>query len=334
MSELKYFEFDGISIGNTGPCPDFKLGYTTHGHLNAEADNTVLFPTYYTGTHVDNERLIGPGKALDTDQYFIVVPNLIGNGISSSPSNTLGPWDGPRFPTTTIHQNILAQELLLADLGVRNIRLAVGWSMGGLQAYHWCVHQPDRVENALIICATAKTSTHNQVFLEGVKAALTADQAFNSGNYSNPPVTGLKAFARVYAGWAYSQSFFRNERYAKLGFDSAEGLLQDWEKDHLAYDANDLLCALETWQLADIGTHPNFGGDTIAALQSIKSRIWLMPCEQDLYFRHEDNRNELIYLSHAEYRGYRSDFGHCSAGPGRFPTETTLIEDTITAILR
>ncbi len=331
MPALNTFPIAGDGI--TSNAVELYIAYTTHGRLNHAADNAIVFPTYYTGTHTDNERLIGPGRALDTDKYFIVVPNLIGNGVSSSPGNTPPPCSGADFPAATIHQNIVAQYQLLESLGVNKIKLVVGWSMGGLQAYHWCVHRPTMVERALIICATAKTSTHNHVFLEGVKAALTADQNFNNGNYHTPPVTGLKAFARVYAGWAYSQEFYRNRKYNDLGFETAEALLQDWENDHLTHDANDLLCALNTWQTADIGNHHDHNGNTIAALKSIQSKIWLMPCEQDLYFRHEDNRAELNHLSNAEYRGYQSVFGHCSAGPGRFKEETALIEATITELL-
>jgi len=323
MADLRFYSVEGTNHSETDRGPEFRLGYTVHGTLNPQGNNVILFPTYYTGTHTDNEKLIGPGRALDTDKYFVIIPNLFGNGISSSPSNTAPPFDGPRFPTVTIHQNVVAQHQLLSYLGVKKVRLVVGWSMG----------EPGMVDNALIICATAKTSIHNWVFLEGVKASLTADQSFNSGNYDENPINGLKAFARVYAGWAYSQAFFRHRRFSDLGFDSAEALLQDWENDHLTHDANDLLCALETWQLADIGTHPDFKSDTEAALKSIKSRLWLMPCEQDLYFRHEDNRSELAHLANAEYRGYQSDFGHCSAGPGRFARETALIETTISEIL-
>jgi len=333
MSDLKYYPVDASCFTKTGHKHAFKLAYTVHGTLNSQGNNAILFPTYYTGTHSDNARLIGPGRALDTNKYFIIVPNLFGNGISSSPSNTEQPFDGPRFPTITIHQNVVAQHQLLTHLGVSKLRLAVGWSMGGLQAYHWCVHQPEMVENALIVCATAKTSIHNRVFLEGVKAALCADQCFDSGDYVEPPIAGLKAFARVYAGWAYSQTFFRNQLFTSMGFDTAEALLQDWEQDHLMHDANDLLCTLKTWQLADIGTHPDFNDDTTAALKSITSKVWLMPCEQDLYFRHEDNRNEMLHLPDSEYRGYQSDYGHCSAGPGRFTDETALIEKTISEML-
>ncbi|MEM7256478.1 MAG: alpha/beta fold hydrolase, partial [Pseudomonadota bacterium] len=310
MSALKHFSVDTSQLSGSHSLPALTLAYTVHGTLNPRGDNAIIFPTYYTGTHSDNARLIGPGRALDTDKFFIVVPNLFGNGVSSSPSNTLPPDNGADFPPITIHQNVLAQQQLLQHLRVNQVRLAIGWSMGGLQSYHWCVHHPALIENALIICATAKTSEHNIVFLEGVKAALTADPGYNRGNYhTQPPEAGLRAFGRVYAGWAYSQAFFRHQRYKDLGFDTAEALLSDWEQDHLQHDANDLLCALHTWQQADIGSHPDVD-NTIDALQSIESNVWLMPCEQDLYFRHEDNRLELQHLRHGHYCGYQSDFGH------------------------
>lgn len=334
MAALKHHAVDTASLRVGNRLPELKLAYTTHGQLNRRGDNAILFPTYYTGTHTDNARLVGPGRALDTDKYFIVIPNLFGNGVSSSPSNTSAPFAAANFPVLTIHQNILAQQQLLKQLNVNRIRLALGWSMGGLQCYHWCVHDPSMIENTLIICATAKTSEHNIVFLEGVKAALTADPAYCLGNYRTPPEAGLRAFGKVYAGWAYSQAFFRHQRYKELQFESAAALLDAWGQDHLNHDANDLLSALHTWQQADIGSHPRFSGNTIAALQSIESRIWLMPCEQDLYFRHEDNRVELTHLRDGQYCGYTSDFGHCSAGPGRFARETALIENQIRTILQ
>jgi len=102
--------------------------------------------------------------------------------------------------------------------------------MAACQAYQWAAQYPDIVENILPFCGSAKTSTHNIVFLEGVKAALTADQNFQQGNYKTPPEQGLKAFARVYAGWAFSQTFYRQALFKNLGFDSYEALLKPRSK--------------------------------------------------------------------------------------------------------
>ena len=111
---------------------DLKLAYKTYGKLNPAKDNVVLYPTYFAGRHEGNEWLIGEGKALDPAKYFIVVPNLFGNGLSSSPSNTSGKYEGANFPQTTVYDNVKAQFLLLSEhFKVTKIHLAIGWSLGG-----------------------------------------------------------------------------------------------------------------------------------------------------------------------------------------------------------
>ena len=129
---------------------------------------------------------------------YIVSINMFGNGLSSSPSNTESPQDGPRFPHVSLWDNVACQYRLLTEaLGVKRIALVTGWSMAGCQAYQWAAQYPDFVDAILPFCASAKTSPHNFVFLEGVRSALCADQHWNNGDYSSPPVNGLKAFARV-----------------------------------------------------------------------------------------------------------------------------------------
>ena len=158
---------------------------------------------------------------------------------------------------------------------------------------------------------------HNFVFLEGVKAALCADPAWNNGDYTSPPVRGLKAFGRVYAGWAFSQSFFREQKYKNLGFQNVEELLVDWENDHVKnWDANNLLTKLLTWQKGDISIGEKYNGNFIESLQSIKAKTIIMPCSQDLYFPPEDNEFEAKHIKNSELRTYNSIWGHCVANPG------------------
>ena len=98
--------------------PAARVVYGTYGHLNAAHDNAILLPSHYMATHHGYEWLIGPGRALDTTRYFLVATELFGNGHSSSPSNTPEPFHGPRFPVTTIRDNVAAVKRLLAsDLG-------------------------------------------------------------------------------------------------------------------------------------------------------------------------------------------------------------------------
>ena len=225
------FDLGDFELQSGVVLPGAQLAYQTYGELNTNRDNVVLLPTFYTGSHMRNEGFFGSGRAIDPARHFVVSVNLFGNGISSSPSNTQAPFNAANFPDITLFDNISAQyRLLTEELGVRRIALVTGWSMAGCQAFQWGAQYPDFVNAILPFCASAKTSEHNIVFLEGVKAALRADAVYADGNYTRPPVKGLKAFARVYAGWAFSQTFYREQMYRLKGFDSAEALLQDWNR--------------------------------------------------------------------------------------------------------
>ncbi len=315
--DYEIFELGDFELQSDAPLAGAKLAYKTYGELNAAGDNAVVLPTFYTGTHVRNEGYFGPGRALDPARHFIVSINLFGNGLSSSPSNTPPPQAGADFPRITFYDNVRAQHrLLIEHLGVDSIALVSGWSMAGCQSFQWGAQYPDRVRAILPFCASAKTSEHNIVFLEGVKAALQADAVFADGRYTEPPTRGLRAFGRVYAGWAFSQTFFRERIYRELGFDSAEELLRDWERDHLDWDANDLLAKLWTWQRGDIGAQTAYGGDFVAALEAIRARTIVIACDNDLYFRPEDNEFEVAHIDGGELRVFESPWGHCVASPG------------------
>ena len=314
----KMFELGDVTLQSGATLPAATLAYKTYGSLNTRGDNAIVMPTFYTGTHVRNEGYLKAMPALDPSRYFIVSINMFGNGLSSSPSNTPPPFDGPRFPTVTLHDNVACQHRLLTEaLGIERIALVMGWSMAGCQSYQWGAQYPDMVDAILPFCASARTSPHNQVFLEGLKAALLADSTFASGDYSASPEAGLRAFARVYAGWAYSQTFYRERFHCELGFESWEELLFDWERDHLEWDANDLLAKLQTWQLGDISANARYGGDFERALDAIQARAILVPCTTDLYFPPEDNAIEARHMPNALLRPYVSAWGHCAASPDR-----------------
>ena len=205
------FELGDVTLQSGETLPAAKLAYRTWGALSASGDNVIVLPTYYTGTHVSNQGYVDAIDALDPERWFIVAIDMFGNGVSSSPSNTPPPHDGPRFPNTTLYDNVACQHRLLSEeLGVERIRLVAGWSMAGCQSFQWGAQYPAMVEAILPFCGSARTSPHNIVFLEGVKAALQADAAWNGGDYKAPPEAGLKAFARVYAGWGFSQAFYRD----------------------------------------------------------------------------------------------------------------------------
>src|SRR6202521_1364633 len=164
-----------------------RLAYKTYGTLDAAKANVIVHPTSYGAQHYDLEWAIQPGKALDPTRYFIVVVNKFGNGLLSSPSNTPAPFDRARYPHFTMTDNVRVQQRLLQEVfGVERVCLVYGFSMGAQQAFHWGALFPDRVERIAPICASAKTSPHNFVFLEGVKAALPASPSGRTAGSRHP----------------------------------------------------------------------------------------------------------------------------------------------------
>ena len=333
--DYEQFNLGDVTLLSGVILPSAKIAYKTYGRLNARGDNVILLPTFYTGTHKRNEGFFGSGRAIDPNKHFIVSVNMFGNGLSSSPSNTSAPYDGPRFPLITLWDNISSQHKLLTEhLKVKRLALVTGWSMAGCQAYQWAAQFPDIVNAILPFCSSAKTSPHNFVFLEGVKAALCADQNWKGGNYVSPPVNGLKAFARIYAGWAFSQTFYRDKLYKKIGFNTIEDLLINWENDHIEnWDANNLLAKLATWQVNDISVGPHYKNDIKKALQSIRAQTILVPCTQDLYFRPEDNVFEAQHIPNVEIRPYDSPWGHCVANPGNDKGFEVVLDQAVNDLL-
>ena len=312
-----------------------KLAFKTYGSLNSNKSNVILLPTFYTGSHIRNEGFFGSDRAINPNKHFIISINLFGNGLSSSPSNTVEKQKGSKFPTLTLFDNVACQYKLITEhLKIDKIALVSGWSMAGCQAYQWAAQYPDMVNAILPFCASAKTSEHNFVFLEGVKAALCADPIWNNGNYTAPPIRGLKAFGRVYAGWAFSQSFFREKEYKKLGFKNVEELLINWEEDHANnWDANNLITKLLTWQKGDISIGEKYKGNFIEALKGIKAKTIIIPCSDDLYFPPKDNEFEKKHIKNCELRTYDSIWGHCVANPGNDKDFERFLDKAINELL-
>lgn len=334
--DYEIFELGDFALQNGAMLRDAKLAYKTFGTLNAAGDNAIVYPTWYSGQHYDNEWLVGQGMALDPDRYFIIIPNMFGNGLSSSPSNTPEPYNAARFPKVTAYDNVRAQHRLVTEhFGISHMRMVTGWSMGALQTFHWGAMYPDMMDLLAPFCGSAKCSRHNFVFLEGVKAALTADDAFRNGWYTEKPQKGLRAAARVYAGWGFSQSFYREELDLKaMGYASLEDFLVSfWEGFFLPKDPNNLLTMLWTWQNGDISANELYNGDYKAALGAIRAKIWVMPGETDLYFPPQDSQNEVANIPNATCVPIPSIWGHFAGGPGTNPVDVRFLDDKLKELL-
>ena len=329
-------DYQTINLGRTTlqsglTVPNPVLAYKTFGELNADKTNAVLYPTSYGAQHTDIEWLIKPGGILDPEKYFIVIPNMFGNGLSTSPSNIEPPHSKARYPNFTAYDNVQAQRRLLLEVfEIDHLAMVYGWSMGAQQAMHWGALFPDKVERILSICGSARTAPHNKVFLEGVRATLTADPAWNGTHFTAKPEAGLRAMGRVYAGWGMSQEFYRDEAWRKIGFSSLEDyLIRSWEWNFLRRDADNLLAMLWTWINADVSQHSRYGRDLSKALGSITAKTILMPSETDLYFRVEDNSREIHHMPNAELRVIPSIWGHRAGNPSDNAEDEAYIRQAV-----
>lgn len=331
MSNHEVFKLLDFRLQTGTSLPEAQLAYKTYGELNATKSNVILYPTSYAAHHSDIEWLIGPDKILDPARYFIVITNMFGNGLSTSPSN-LG--DAPT-PSFTHIDNITAQRRLLREVfGVERLALAYGWSMGAQQALHWGSLFPDEVERIAAVCSSAKTTPHNIVFLEGLRAALITDPAWNGERFTDRPERGLRAFGRIYAGWAMSQAFYRERKYLELGYSSLEDfLIRDWEASFLRRDAANLLSMIETWKRSDISDNETFCGDIVSALGAIRARTLIMPSETDLYFTPDDAFAESRQMPNARYLPIPSIWGHRAGNPAKNPADQLFLKNAIAELL-
>lgn len=332
-TNLKVHKLENFTL-KSGVTINLELSYLTIGELNEKKDNVIIYPTRYAGTHLEQGYLIGEQLALNPKDYFIIIPNMFCNGVSSSPSNTIEPLNGPNFPLITIQDNVTAQHNLVTNFfGIEKIKLVVGWSMGGQQAYQWATQYPDMVENIAAMCAHAKTSGHTHVFLEGMYAALTSDLNWNEGNYKEQPNAGKTTMAMAWAGWALGQNWFREKLYLNDGYKSPQEVLDKlWKTIYYKRDANDLLAMIRTWQEHDISNNEKYNGNIEEALSSIKANVVLMPGINDLYFPPEENKEELKSLKNGKLEIIPSNYGHY-AGAAKSKEDLDFVNHQIEILL-
>ncbi|KAL4251448.1 AB hydrolase superfamily protein [Abortiporus biennis] len=358
-AETKYYHHGRFNFSG-GVLPDAITAYRTYGDPK---NPCIVFPTCYGGRLDSQDYMIGPDKALDPTKYYVVTLALFANGESSSPSNTPSPYNGPYFPAVTYEDNIRAQYAVLTkELNVAKVFCVIGFSMGGQQAYYWPIMYPDYVEKFIALCGSARTSPHNQCFLEGPKTALVSSKDFNDGHYTSTPYYGIRAFARVYSAWAYGQTWYREKQYLYNGkFSTLDNFIHDeWEKEFVdTWDANDMLSLLITWQLGDVSRldyastadlslkatvkslspsaiTPDTEGDLESVLGKIKAKGLIMPCKTDLYFPPEDSENEVAAMTKAGVDAklviIPSVWGHL-AGGGSNDADDKFIKDEVNKFL-
>jgi homoserine O-acetyltransferase len=158
---------------------------------------------------------------------------------------------------------------------------------------------------------------------------------FRNGFYDAPPTRGMRAAARVFAGWGFSQAFLRQRLDMEaLGYGSLEDLItQFWEDDFLMKDANNILSMMRSWQYGEISANPLYEGDFDRALGSITAKAIVMPRRMDLYFPPEDSEYEVSKMPNVQLRPIESVWGHFAGGPAANPVDVKFIDSAVGEIL-
>jgi homoserine O-acetyltransferase/O-succinyltransferase len=326
------FTLQHFRLENGVELPEAHINYATFGTRNRDGTNVIVLPSHYMADFNGYRSIIGKDKALDPGKYFLVATELFGNGHSSSPSNTPEPFHGPRFPLTSIRDNVEAiRRLMFEKLGVHHLRAAIGFSMGGEQVLQLAVSHPDFVDGIVATGATARAYPVQYMMLESAMTALRTDPAFNNGDYDQEPEKGLYALRTVMVPWVHAQEYWRQELWRSEGTTSqsfTEAYKQARSNLLSKADANDIILQMRTWQEHDVGTTAGFGGDTSKALRSIKVPVLYMPSSSDLYFTEASVRAEVPFIARVEFHPIPSLLGHPGALAGR-GSESTFLTKSI-----
>ena len=298
----------GLEAG--GWLPGVRVGYETWGRLSPSGDNAILVLHALTGdTHVVGEAgpghptpgwwqgLIGPGRTLDTDRWFVVAPNVLGGCQGSTgPSSSAPdgrPW-GSRFPFVTVRDQVAAEVALADRLGIDRWGLVVGGSMGGMRALEWAVGRPERVERLLVLASTPYATGDQIAWCAPQLAAIRADRGFGGGDYYDAapgagPHLGL-GVARQIAHATYRSGAELNLRFGRkpqpgeqplsgTGRYAVESYL-DHHADKLVgrFDANSYLVLTEAMNSHDVGRGR---GGTVAALGRVTARTAVAAIDSD-----------------------------------------------------
>jgi homoserine O-acetyltransferase len=331
-NETGSFDLGDFAVEKGGVIQKAQLAWQRFGTLNDKRDNLILYPSSYSARLADMSWLIVPEGILDSTRWCIIAVGMFSNGESSGAAET------PDYPAlVTIADNVRAQHRLVTEMaGADKLAAVYGFSMGGMQAYHWAALYPDMVERAFVVCGSARTADHNKVFLSGLLRTLeAAPEHIGNGRFSSEPVLALRAFGHIYAGWGLSQDFYRAGLYkSALGVPDLESFVRvNWAERFSQCRAANLYAQAHAWFHGDISDNTLYNGDLAQALQSITAQMLLMPSETDLYFRVADNAAELPHLAAGSLRPIPSVWGHRAGNPNANPADAAFLKSAVAGLL-
>ncbi len=328
------FRMGDLALESGEVIRDFAISYVTHGTLNAAKSNAILMVTAISGNHHRLDFMIGPGKALDTDKYFIIATDAIGNGLTTSPSTSTAQ---PRmaFPRFTIRDMVTSQHrLLTGHLGISHVVAVVGPSMGGMQTLQWGVSYPDFMSALVAMVPLAQSTGWTNVVLETTRKAIMLDPAWNEGNYTSPPERGVRLWRDILIFLAARTPEMFRDQFPREPLSVLPWMTAQETAMIPLFDANDWIYQTWAYERHDLGTTPGMDGDLIKALRAIKAKTLILLGSKDLLNPEYEARDAARFIRDVRVVTISPGTvtGHASAG-GLFPADVDFLNRETGAFL-
>jgi len=315
--ELKFAELGDFPLENGKVIRECRLGYRTFGKMNQKQSNVVFFPTWFSGTSEELVALgfIGAGKAVDTEKYFVIAFDNIGNGVSSSPSNSKT-QPGAAFPEFSSKDMSKAGHVLLTEhLRIKRIHAIVGISMGGMQAFQWIVSYPDFMKKAVSISGTTKLTSYDlllwQAEIQAIDTAMNCKKEYGQAMKAVAPIHMLASrtphyFATNIKGDAFMEALAGTEEMLKT------------------YNPYNWLRQMKAMMKHDI--FKQFGGSEQAA-KAVRAKVLVVAAGQDFMVYPEPG---LAFAGSLNAETFRlpGDCGHLS-----FLCEKVVLQSVVASFL-
>ncbi|MEO6022460.1 MAG: alpha/beta fold hydrolase [Burkholderiales bacterium] len=288
--EPKLFTIPQFTFENGKTIDNMRVAYDAYGELSTARDNAILVVHGASQGRNGYRIFIGPGKAFDTNKYFVITVDAIGGGGSSKPADGLG----AEFPAYTIRDMVRAQhQLLTQGLGLQKLVAVGGSSMGSFQALEWGINYPDFAKGLILVVPSARSDRHVNAIFDAVINTIKLDPKWNNGNYTENPVDGIVTAGMIYFPWLYSDeqlnTLVSSEQYQKALRAFGTGWAKVW-------DARSLIYRYQATSSHDVSLP--FNGNMTEALGKIKAKALIMPGMTD--------RTLPSYMAREIYRGVKN----------------------------
>ena len=299
--ELRRARLGDLRLERGGVIRDCVLGYRTFGKLDGSKSNVVLLPTALGWRSDGTASRVGPGKLVDSSKYYVIVVDSLGDGVSSSPSNSSS-QPGPSFPEFSIRDMVNAEKRLVTEvLGLPRLLAVVGFSMGGMQAFQWAVSYPDFVDKVVSIVGSPQLTSYDRLLWRTSSLALRSDPDWAEGQYKKEPRLHLMNMLQtlVLQTPDYVATHTSRETYPAFEAELVQG------PDDL--DANDTLSQMTAILTMDVGSTQ--GGSLQKAAALVRARMLVIVNRRDLLVNSLPAR-EFAHLVGGRVIELDSDCGH------------------------